>query len=66
MMPEQDERAALTGGVERLQWAAPDEGQVNQSPQDERDIENFLDTLAQVALSVASRRRPPEGPGVAE
>ena len=55
--PETAEKDGLTGIPERIHCTATeDSGGSEIDELDRIDIENFLDVLAQVALSVAARR----------
>ena len=60
-MPGRDKRhsKALTSIPRRIHWAATDEPELDtdyQKELDENDINNFINTLAEMAMAVATRR----------
>ena len=57
--------AALSSGAPRIHCADTSEVQDNENELDRIAIDNFLDTLADVALSVARRRTESESRDVA-
>ena len=60
-MPGRDKRhsKALKRRPRRIHWAATDEPELDtdyQKELDENDINNFINTLAEMAMAVATRR----------
>lgn len=55
-------RNGLTGPGERIQWPAASGGADPASDADEAVLQAFIDTLARIALAVASRETPQASP----